>query len=88
MTKKIECPIHGLNDSAYVCQHLNLTDKIGFIETYDPQNPCSEILQALCQKCDDVVMEEGEWNARVESYTKIKLICIECFAQMREFNNP
>ncbi len=86
MNKQVECPIHGLNDQAYICQHLNLNDKIGFHEAYDPQNPCSRVLQGWCQQCNDILMEEWEWNDRVTHFAKLKLICLECFNRIKEFN--
>jgi hypothetical protein len=84
--KKVNCSEHGIADPAYVCQHLNLKEKVGFIQSYDLDNPDNEILNAWCSECDKILMEEGEWNDRSESFANIRMICSECFYKMRSLN--
>ncbi len=85
--KKVICATHGECEEAYVCQHLNLTDPIGFIQAYDPDNPEIEILNAWCNECDKILLEEGEWNDKSENFAKIKLVCSECFIIMKNLNS-
>lgn len=84
--QKVECSVHGECEPAYVCQHLNLTDLVGFHQPYNPENPDEEELNAWCDECDKILLEEGEWNDRSEGHAKIKLVCSECFQFMKDLN--
>lgn len=86
--KKVECENHGLRKPAFICQHLNKISKTGFYEPFpDPDNPASsDELQAWCDECEKIRSAEGEWNDKSESFAKIKLICDECFFDIKKFN--
>lgn len=55
----VECHIHGTEGAAYVCRHLNLTEAVGFIEGYDPEDPAAELYHAWCRACDAVLNARG-----------------------------
>jgi hypothetical protein len=87
--KKVECEDHGLRIAAFVCQHLNAINKVGFHEPFDsdPNNiDPEEDLQAWCDECEKIREAEGEWNEKSEAFAKIKLICDKCFFEMKELN--
>jgi hypothetical protein len=82
----VECHIHGTEGAAYVCQHLNLTEAVGFIEGYDPADPEAELYQAWCRACDAVLMREGDWNDRSEAFAGVRMVCRGCYKEMRALN--
>ncbi|SRR5712692_969622 len=78
--RSVQCVKHGPREAAYVCRHLNLTDKVGFYQAYDPENPEEEVLNAWCDECERVRLEGGgEWNDKSEGFAQIWLVCSECF---------
>ena len=85
--KKVECNTHGLRNPAYVCQHLNLTSKVGFIEPYLKDAEEFEDLNAWCDECEIIRSNEGEWNDTSERFAKIKLVCDKCYFEMKELNS-
>ena len=88
--KKVDCFNHGLRNRAFVCQHLICGDAKGFWEPFDSdptrQYPDGE-LNAWCDECDKILMKEGEWNEKSETFAQIQLICDECFFQMKKLSN-
>ncbi len=88
--KKVDCFNHGLRNQAFVCQHLICGDAKGFWEPFDSdptrQYPDGE-LNAWCDECDKILMKEGDWNEKSETFAQIQLICDECFFQMKKLNN-
>lgn len=85
-TGLVECPDHGTEGPAFVCRHLNLETPVGFIEGYDPDDPETELYQAWCHGCDEVLLREGDWNDRSEAFARSRLVCRGCYRQMRELN--
>ena len=84
----VECPVHGEEGAAFVCRHLNLRDRVGFVEGYDPDEPDSDLFQAWCSACDDVLRREGEWNDRSEAFAGVRLVCRACYREMERLNRP
>lgn len=82
----VECPEHGSEPPAFVCRHLNLETPVGFVEGYDPDDPETELYQAWCRACDEVLVEEGDWNDRSEAFAGIRLVCRSCYRQMKALN--
>ena len=82
----IDCPEHGAERPAFVCRHLGLDTRVGFVEGYDPDDPEVELYQAWCRSCDAVLEEEGEWNDRSEAFARPRLVCRACYRAMREAN--
>lgn len=82
----VECPDHGTEPSAFVCRHLNLETSVGFVEGYDPDEPETELYQAWCRACDEVLVEEGGWNDRSEAFAGIRMVCRGCYRSMKTLN--
>lgn len=89
--KTLECGSHGFQRPAFVCQHLNLENPIGFEEAMETHKGMelneNEDLQAWCNECEKVRVKYGEWNEESEKFAKIKLICENCYFEMKELNN-
>ncbi len=88
--KYVECSEHECRRIAFVCQHLNHSNKVGFheaFETYENMNLTEdEDLQAWCDACEIVREGEGEWNEKSMAFAEIKLVCELCYFEMKEFN--
>lgn len=82
----VECPVHGTEDPAFVCRHLNLSQAVGFIEGFDPQDPEAELYHAWCRACDAVLMREEDWNDRSEAFAGVRMVCRGCYREMRALN--
>jgi len=82
----VECSIHGKSEAAFVCQHLEKGEKVGFNYSYDSEDSDSLHPDAWCDECDDVLDEEGEWNEKTESFVGIKALCCSCYEISRERN--
>ncbi len=57
--KKVECSSHGFSRPAFVCQHLNLEKKSGFIEAFETHKEMQLIgeddsFQAWCDECEKI----------------------------------
>jgi len=90
---KLECTTHGEQYAAFICQHLVEGIELGFWEPFD--STADEIytegeLNGWCDKCDDVLMEEGEWNDKSEAFAKIQVVCTKCYFSIKKLNkrNP
>jgi len=82
------CEDHGAARAAFVCQHLNKDTYTGFHEAFE-SNPLIEPeddYQAWCDKCERERLKEGEWNERSEKFAKIRLICDQCFFEIKRNN--
>ncbi len=82
----IECAAHGERSTAFICHHLHEGRSLGFHMGFDPDNPDVLYPDAWCDKCDEVLEQEGEWNDTSEAFANIKLVCSECYRQIREKN--
>jgi len=88
--KYIACNFHDSGRIAFVCNHLNKEDKVGFQEAFDTF-PGMELdedddLQAWCDKCEVVRQQENGWNDASMAFAQIKLVCEECYFEMKEIN--
>ena len=90
--KKMDCGNHGFKRPAYVCQHLNLQTSVGFeeaFETYEGMELDDEDdLQAWCSDCEKVRIKYDGWNEESEKFAQIKLVCEDCYFEMKKINNP
>lgn len=88
--KKVECKNHGLARSAFVCQHLNLESPKGFHEAFETQKGMDlddeEDFQAWCDDCEKIRIKYDGWNENSETFAKIKLICENCYFELKKFN--
>jgi hypothetical protein len=76
------CILHALNKTAIICQHLNLTDRLGFNVPYDLDND----LEAWCDKCEKILQEEGGWTERAIEYANLRVCCEFCFEKIKNLN--
>lgn len=86
---KVECCDHGPRNRAYVCQYLVNSEFKGFWESFDSDSTKiynNDELNAWCDECDKILLEEGEWNDISEAFARITLICDVCFFKMKKLN--
>lgn len=87
--KKVDCGNHGYRRPAFVCQHLNLEKVNGFHESFDSYKGMKldeeDDFCAWCDECEKVRIEKKGWNDESENFAKIKLVCEECFFELKEF---
>jgi len=88
--KYISCTIHGSGRIAFVCNHLSKETKVGFEEAFDTFQGMEldedDDLQAWCDKCEVVRQKENGWNYTSMAFAQIKLVCEECYFEMKEIN--
>ncbi len=88
--KLIQCNEHGLSRSAYVCQHLNMQEKMGFEEAFSTFRGMDldeeDSLQAWCNTCEKIRREHNGWNDKAMALTSIKLVCEVCYFNLKDFN--
>jgi len=81
-TPTMLCGTHGRRVAAVVCGHLvSAADAaLGFVEnSTDPTD-----LQAWCDDCERLYTAEGEMTAAFKRFTKMAVVCTECYVRMRE----
>lgn len=91
MTEKIICKIHGEMDYALVCKHLvTQTPDDPSVNVYlaseDESDETSNVQNLWCQECDEVLLEEGEWNDKSESFANIQVVCVQCLESIKTKN--
>jgi len=86
----IECNTHGRARFAFVCQHINLTTKVGFEEAFESAEGMEleedEDFQAWCDECEVIRQQEDGWNEKSMEFANIKAVCEKCYFKMKEFN--
>lgn len=82
------CRTHGASRAAFVCQHLNTETYTGFHEAFEssPLIEPHDDYQAWCDECENVRLQEGEWNDVSEGFAKIRVVCDQCFFEMKRRN--
>ncbi len=70
-----------------MCTHLSAGgEKLGFHVGLDPEDPHQLYPDAWCDECEKVWEEEGEWNDRSQKFADIKLLCAQCYEDVRARN--
>ena len=88
--KEIYCNIHG-NQMKYaiVCQHLfeclRSQKKVGFCVPWEEIKE-GEPKEAWCDNCHKILDQERGWNDTSEAAADFKLICSDCYADIRDLN--
>jgi hypothetical protein len=86
----VACDAHDYRRAAFVCQHLNPTTKVGFVEAFETAEGMEldddDDLQAWCNQCETVRQAEGEWNDTSMAAAQIKIVCEQCYFEMKELN--
>ncbi len=87
---KVTCKIHGLSRPAFICQHLDLKNPKGFEESFDTYKGMEldeeDDFAAWCDECERVRMKYNGWNEDSEEFAKIKLVCEDCYFELKDFN--
>jgi hypothetical protein len=83
--KYIACDVHEAGRIAFVCGHLTRKEHSGFHEAFesDPMVEEDEDYQAWCDECEKVRLREGEWNDESMAFANIKLVCDECYFEIK-----
>lgn len=88
--KKVECKTHGRSRAAFVCQHLDLENPKGFEESFETYKGMDldedNDFAAWCDECEKVRISYNGWNDDSEEFAKIKLICEDCYFDLKNFN--
>lgn len=88
--KYISCDTHESQRRAFVCKHLTKNKKVGFEESFDTHEGMALLkdddFQAWCNTCEKVRLKEGEWNDTSMAFADIKLVCEECYFEIKELN--
>lgn len=77
----VNCGTHGARVGAVVCRHLvgNDTALPGFVEnSSDPDD-----LQAWCDACERLFLEEGSLTPRFREFTGMCIVCDFCYAAIK-----
>jgi hypothetical protein len=80
-SQAIACSKHGRGTAAIVCQHHVLIDdrSVGFVEnSSDPKD-----LQAWCDQCEAVFLEEGDKTERFRTHNGMTVVCVRCYEQLK-----
>ncbi len=77
----MECPIHGKQRPAFVCQHLATAGGsrcgLGFFQPDVIDLSQWDAYNAWCAECDRILRKNGgEWNDAAEAFAKPKLLCL------------
>jgi len=85
--KIVHCQIHGDRREAYVCDHLLRGSRQGFFAADEPENPHPD---AWCSVCDQIRSThggaDGEWNEKSEALLKVRLVCGDCYEEIKARN--
>jgi hypothetical protein len=80
----VSCERHGDRREAFVCEHLVLGTGLGFHhENGERGNPYPD---AWCSNCERIRMEYGGWNEQSEALIKVKLVCGDCYMEIKARN--
>jgi len=88
--KLIDCEKHGAGRHAFICQHLNNKTKTGFKEVFPTWRGMDleedDDFQAWCFECEKVRLEENGWTEKAMEFVGGKVVCENCFFEIKEFN--
>jgi hypothetical protein len=80
----VHCDRHGDRRAAYLCDHLLHGSGQGFFSGDDPGNPHPD---AWCSRCEQIRLAHGtEWNAESEALIRVRLVCGDCYEEIKERN--
>lgn len=86
--RSVECERHETGLLSFVCKHLIKGENVGFHEAFesDPLIEPKDDYQAWCDACENERLKEGEWNDRSITFTEIKIVCDQCYFEIKERN--
>jgi hypothetical protein len=84
----VHCAKHGDKRKAYVCEHLLHGMEQGFFRADEEGNPYPD---AWCAKCEQIRLihggASGEWNEASEALIKVRLVCGDCYEEIKQKNS-
>ena len=85
MTLTIECKSHGRANVAVVCCHMIASrEAVGFVEnSSDPDD-----LQAWCDACEEMFLQEGDKTDAFCAFNDMAVVCINCYASLKDRHSP
>jgi hypothetical protein len=86
--KYVECQAHGVGPVAFVCQHVLKGSNLGFHEAIesDPLIEPDDDYWAWCDGCEQVYLQQGEWNDVMKNTTQMKVVCDQCYFEIKSRN--
>jgi hypothetical protein len=85
--KFVHCDKHGDRRESFVCDHLLHGTQQGFFSGDDPGNPHPD---AWCSACEHIRIThagpDGEWNEKSEGLLKVRLVCGDCYEEIKVRN--
>jgi hypothetical protein len=86
--KYVACDSHISGRIAFVCQHLNKETYTGIHEAFDSDTitEADDGYQAWCDECEKARIKEGEWNDVSMAFAKIKIVCDQCYFEIKKRN--
>lgn len=85
--KIVHCDRHGDRREAFVCDHLLHGTLQGFFSGDEPGNPHPD---AWCSRCEQIRLNysdvDGEWNEQSEALLKVRLVCGDCYEEIKGKN--
>ena len=86
--KYANCDKHISDRVAFVCHHLIKNTGIGFHEAFDsdPAVEGDDEYQAWCNECEEIRLKEGEWTDEATAFANIKVVCNQCYFEIKERN--
>jgi hypothetical protein len=86
--KFVTCETHGTGSVAFVCRHLIENIGTGFHEAFvsDPLIDPEDDYQAWCDQCEIARLKAGGWNDISMAFADIKVVCEQCYFDIRERN--
>ena len=88
--KTVDCGIHGHRRPAFICKHLDLEKPKGFEEAFETVKGMNleedDDFAAWCKECEEYRVNNNGWNEESEKFAEIKLVCEECYFELKEFN--
>lgn len=89
--KYIDCEYHERRRIAFVCQHLKNGSKKGFEEAFETYEDMEfeyedDNFQAWCDECEIVRLAHEGWNDESMKFAKIRLVCEECYFEIKAMN--
>jgi hypothetical protein len=81
----VSCGRHGARPAAFVCRHVLQSLRTGArVGCHTPHDAANDD-QAWCDACERV-RAGGERNDPLGAYAEIRLICLDCFHQVRKLD--
>lgn len=88
--KYVQCSEHEYRRAAFVCNHLNQTNRVGFNEAFETYEGMQlgedDDFQAWCDECEKVRERTDGWNEESMAFADIKVVCETCYFEMKALN--